>query len=62
MSRTLLLRKKNESPHSVAEGLRNSEIAKFVGTTTNMVTRNYLRTIFDKTGTLDPFGIWRCGI
>jgi DNA-binding CsgD family transcriptional regulator len=34
----------------VAEGLRNSEIAKFVGTTTNMV-KNYLRTIFDKTGT-----------
>jgi DNA-binding NarL/FixJ family response regulator len=34
----------------VAEGLKNNEIAKFVGTTTNMV-KNYLKTIFDKTGT-----------
>ena len=34
----------------VAEGLKNNEIAKFVGTTTHVV-KNYLRTIFDKTGT-----------
>ena len=34
----------------VAEGLKNSEIAKIIGTTTHVV-KNYLKTIFDKTGT-----------
>jgi DNA-binding CsgD family transcriptional regulator len=34
----------------VAEGLKNNEIAKFVGTTAHVV-KNYLKTIFDKTGT-----------
>jgi DNA-binding CsgD family transcriptional regulator len=34
----------------VADGLRNSDIAKIIGTTENVV-KNYLRTIFDKTGT-----------
>ena len=34
----------------VADGLRNSDIAKMTGTTENVV-KNYLRTIFDKTGT-----------
>jgi DNA-binding CsgD family transcriptional regulator len=34
----------------VADGLINSEIAKIIGTTENVV-KNYLRTIFDKTGT-----------
>ena len=34
----------------VAEGLKNNEIGKFVGTTTHVV-KNYLKTIFDKTGT-----------
>jgi len=35
----------------VADGLRNTDIAKIIGTTENVV-KNYLRTIFDKTGTL----------
>ena len=34
----------------VAEGLKNSEIARIIGTTTHVV-KNYLKTIFDKTGT-----------
>jgi len=34
----------------VADGLRNTDIAKIIGTTENVV-KNYLRTIFDKTGT-----------
>ena len=34
----------------VADGLRNGDIAKVIGTTENVV-KNYLRTIFDKTGT-----------
>ena len=33
----------------VAEGRTNSEIAKIIGTTENVV-KNYLRSIFDKTG------------
>ncbi len=33
----------------VAEGCTNSEIAKTIGTTENVV-KNYLRTLFDKTG------------
>ena len=34
----------------VADGFRNSDIAKIIGSTENVV-KNYLRTIFDKTGT-----------
>lgn len=34
----------------VADGLNNSDIAKTIGTT-QYVVKNYLRTIFDKTGT-----------
>jgi len=34
----------------VADGLRNTDIAKIIGTTENVV-KNYLRTIFVKTGT-----------
>jgi DNA-binding NarL/FixJ family response regulator len=33
----------------VAEGLKNREIGPLVGTT-ELVIKNYLRTIFDKTG------------
>jgi DNA-binding NarL/FixJ family response regulator len=33
----------------VADGLKNKEIARKLGTTENMV-KNYLRAIFDKTG------------
>jgi DNA-binding NarL/FixJ family response regulator len=34
----------------VAHGLKNEEIARVIGTTTNRI-KNYLREIFDKTGT-----------
>ena len=37
----------------VADGLRNSDIAKIIGSTENVV-KNCLRTIFDKTGTWTP--------
>jgi len=33
----------------VAQGLKNDEIAGIIGTTENMI-KNYLKTIFDKTG------------
>jgi len=35
--------------HLVAQGLKNREVAKEVGTTENMV-KNYLRAIYDKLG------------
>jgi DNA-binding CsgD family transcriptional regulator len=35
--------------HLVAQGLKNGEVAKEIGTTQNVV-RNYLRVIFDKLG------------
>jgi DNA-binding CsgD family transcriptional regulator len=35
--------------HLVAQGLKNREVAKEIGTTQNVV-RNYLRVIFDKLG------------
>ena len=34
----------------VANGMKNHDIAKAIGTTTNMI-KSYLRRIFDKTGT-----------
>lgn len=34
----------------VVKGMKNHDIAKIIGTTTNTI-KNYLRVIFDKTGT-----------
>jgi DNA-binding NarL/FixJ family response regulator len=34
----------------VVEGMKNHDIANIIGTTTNVI-KNYLRIIFDKTGT-----------
>jgi len=34
----------------VVKGMKNHDIANIIGTTTNMI-KNYLRVIFDKTGT-----------
>jgi DNA-binding CsgD family transcriptional regulator len=47
---SLLTLKEHRIIALVADGLRNSDIAKVIGTTENVV-KNYLRTIFDKTGT-----------
>ena len=45
-----LTAKENKITALVALGLKNEEIARMIGTTTNMI-KNYLRGIFDKTGT-----------
>ena len=37
----------------VAQGLKNSEVAKALGTTENVV-KNYLRVIYDKIGPWNP--------
>ena len=46
----LLTSKEKRITALVAHGLKNEEIARMIGTTTNMI-KNYLREIFDKTGT-----------
>ena len=49
MSTTALTPKEQQVIALVAQGLKNREIATVTGTT-EFVIKNYLRTIFDKTG------------
>lgn len=49
MSSTLTL-KEEQITALVVQGMKNHEISKIVGTTENVI-KNYMRVIFDKTGT-----------
>ena len=51
MSSTLTLTPKEQRITAlVVKGMKNDEICKIIGTTENVI-KNYLRIIFDKTGT-----------